>query len=328
MNFRKLLYLAAAVIASAACSKEEETEITPSLNGVLRIHGLPEFIMPGEKLKLTASGVEHPDGKSLTYHWKVTPSQTEYTETVEFEHIFSDTLKTYTVNCYVSADGYSNSSAQSYTTAVAPGYNGSITGISYNRIADDSLFIRHMPVYYKTIGNQTWTLNNLGLRSGKPFRNSEVMSEVFGRYYNFSEAKAVCDSLDKDGMNWEVPSMEDWAILEAEISAKTGNDSEYGKTLSAAMMVKAAFNGKPMWEYWPVIGEITNASDFSAITTGYANITAGSFQGEFEYSTFWTSDEANSVDGYYKYMICDQNGLFTGRGDKESFGASVRCIRK
>ena len=159
MNFRKLIYLAALILSIAACKKDEETEITPSLNGVLKIYGLPEFIEPGEKVTLTASGVEHPDGKEITYHWKVSPSQTEYTETEVFEHTFSDTLKTYTVNCYVAAEGYSNSSAVSYATAVAPGYNGSITGISYNKIADDSLYVRHMPVYYKTIGNQTWTLN-------------------------------------------------------------------------------------------------------------------------------------------------------------------------
>lgn len=328
MNFRKLLYVAALVVASVACKKEEETEISPSLDGFLMIHGLPEFIMPGEKVTLTASGVEHPDGEAITYHWKVSPSQTEYTETEVFEHTFSDTLRTYTVNCYVAAEGYSNSSAVSYATAVAPGYNGSISGISYNKIADDSLFVRHIPVYYKAIGNQTWTLNNLGLRSGRPFRNAEVMSEVFGRYYNFNEAKAVCDSLDREGQNWELPTMDDWAILEAEVSGKTGKGLTYGKTLSAAMMVNAAFNDKFMWEYWPVIGDITNGSGFSVISTGYANMLSGQFDGEFEYSAFWTADEASSTEGYYKYMICDQNGLFNGKGNKESFGASVRCIRK
>lgn len=328
MNFRKLLYAAALVLSIAACKKEQETETTPSLDGYLKIHGLPEFIRPGEKVILKASGVEHPEGKAITYHWKVTPSQTEYTEAEVFEHTFSDTLRTYTVNCYVAAEGYSNSYASSYATAVAPGYNGSITGISYNKIADDSLFVRHMPVYYKTIGSQTWTINNLGLRSGKPFRNADVMSEVFGRYYDFNQAKAVCDSLDRDGQNWELPSMEDWAILEAEISAKTGEGLKYGKTLSAAMIVDAVFNGNKFWEYWPAIGEMTNASGFSAISTGYANILAGSYEGEFEYAAFWTSDQASSTEGYYKYMICDQNGLFNGKGNKESFGASVRCIRK
>lgn len=328
MKFKRILYISALLLASISCKKDSTTESLPSLEGSLKIKGLPEFISPRQKVTLTASGASHPEGKALTITWKVSPSQSKYDTLDVFNHTFSDTLQTYSVYCYAGADGYYGISSVAYTTTVKPGYNGSITGIRYNKIAEDSIFVRHMPYYYKKIGNQTWTLNNMAVRSGIPFRNAEVMSEVFGRFYNFEEAKAACDSLDRDGQNWELPSMKDWETLEAYITGETGEGKSYGKTISAAINADASFNGTKMWEYWPEVGDFTNASGFSAISSGYANIEAKSFSGDFEYSVFWTSDEATQTEAYYKYLICDQPGIFTGKGNKKSHGASVRCIRK
>ena len=50
--------------------------------------------------------------------------------------------------------------------------------------------------------------------------------------------------------------------------------------------------------------------------------------GNFEYAVFWTSDQATETEAYYKYLICDQPGIFTSKGNKKSFGAAVRCIRE
>ncbi len=324
MNFRKLIYISALILAAIACKKEEETPTIPSLNGTLLIEGLPEFISPGESVTLTPKGAVHPEGKEINYTWKVSPSMPTYDSLRVFEHTFSDTLRTYTVYCSAYAEGYSSLSAVTYTTAVAPGPNGSIQGIRYKDIAEDTVYVRHMPYYYKTIGTQTWTLNNMAVRSGVPFRDADLMSEVFGRYYNFAEAKAACDSLDTDSQDWELPGIADWDALESYIS---GNPA-YGLTITAAMTAPATFNGTDMYEYWPVVGDITNGSGFSALTSGYANTVAKSFRGEQEYAVFWTADEASENEGYYKYLIMDQPGLFTGKGDKASFGASVRCIRK
>lgn len=328
MNFRKILYIVVLAAVALSCEKEEEYTSLPSLEGMLRIYGLPEFLSPGQQVTLTHSQVKNPDGGEVGYCWKVTPTQSKYDTLDVFTHTFSDTLKTYSVYCSAFSTGYSSLSAVSYTTVVKPGYNGSIRGVNYKSIAEDSVFVRHMPYYYKQIGNQTWTLNNMAVRSGIPFRNAEVMSEVFGRYYNFSEAKAACDSLDRDGQNWELPSMKDWAILENHISGMTGEGKAYGKSFAAAALANAYFNDKLMVEYWPEVGDITNGSGFSALSAGYANMVANSFNGEFEYAAFWTSDEATSTEGYYKYITYDQPGLSTGKGNKESFGASVRCIRK
>ena len=85
-----------------------------------------------------------------------------------------------------------------------------------------------------------------------------------------------------------------------------------------------------MWEYWPNLGTITNASGMSIIPSGYANLSSKSFEGIYEYATFWTStvSESNENLAYYKYIYRDQPDVFTGEADRKSFGASVRCIRK
>lgn len=324
MNFRKLIYISALILAAISCKKDEETPMTPSLGGTLTIAGLPEFVAPGENMTLTPKGAIHPDGKEISYSWKVSPSMTKYDTTRVFNHTFSDTLRTYTIYCNAAAEGYSSLSAVTYTTVVAPGPDGSIQGIRFKDIAEDTVYVRHMPYYYKKFGTQTWTLNNMAVRSGVAFRDSDLMSEVFGRYYNFNEAKAACDSLDTADQNWELPSMADWEALVSNIK---GNPT-YGLTVTAAMLAPATFNGVKMYDYWPIVGEVTNGSGFSALTSGYANTVSKNFRGEQEYAVFWTADEATETEGYYKYLILDQPGLFTGKGDKASFGASVRCIRK
>lgn len=332
MNFRKLFYIAALISGVIACKKEETTEVAPSLDGTLKIYMLtdsgktvqvPEFVSPGQTVTFQPSGVSIPGGGNPGYYWKVAPTMDSYDTTYSFTHTFADTLTTFSIYCYAYASGYSTSSATSSTTTVAPGPNGSIQGINYADIADKTIYVRDMPYYVKGIGTQTWTLNNMAVRSGAPFRNAEIMSEIFGRYYNYEEAKAACDSLDKDGEDWALPTLADWKTLEAYVS-----DNGTGKSVASKMMADATFNGTTMWEYWTVVGEITNDSGFSAIPVGYTNIASLNFKGTYEYAMFWTADEVSATEAQYTYLICNQPGLFTGVGDKTSFGASVRCIRK
>ena len=54
-----------------------------------------------------------------------------------------------------------------------------------------------------------------------------------------------------------------------------------------------------------------------------------SFDGVFEYVAMWTADKVNGEEGmaYYRYMISDQPEMLVGKGDMNTFGASVRCVR-
>ena len=326
MNFRKLILIAAAcAFVAVSCKKDEDTETKPSLRGTMRILDLPEFISPNQKITMRVKGGEHPEGKEMGFYWKVVPGMSSYDTTRyedglgkdgkpsdgSFEHTFKDTLATFTVYCYAYASGYNGNSATIYTTSVKSGPKGSITGIDYP--ADG----------ITTIGNQTWTTANLSEGTAMPFREAEIMSDIFGRYYNFEQAQIACESL---GSEWKLPTKEDWETLEAFVK----DNPDLGKSTAAALMGNASFNKELMWEYWPSVGDITNGTGFSAIPVGYSNLTAGSFTGSYEYAAFWTATTVENEEhlAYYKYLICDQPDMFTGKADKESFGASVRCIRK
>ena len=327
MYFKRIIIALVLTVAVISCKKDEETSITPSLDGYLMIEGLPEFVAPNEtdsptpltEYHLEAKGVSHPDGGEIGYYWKVIPSAPSPCTTKIFTYKPTDTLQTVTIYCYAYADGYSSSYAISHATVVKGGLDGSIKTPGF-----PSENILPGENYYTTIGAQTWTANNLSEGdAGIGFRNSEFMSDVYGKYYNYDDAMSACQAL---GTEWQLPSKEDWKTLITYIKGSMGANT----TVASALMGNSTFNGTGMWEYWPTVGDITNASGFSAIPAGYANISSGYFSGAYEYATFWTATpvEGNNDEAFYTYLICDQPDLFFGKGDKNSFGASVRCIRK
>lgn len=326
MNFRRLIIAIAIIAVAASCKKDKDSAVTPSLEGYLTIKGLPEYISPETELSFEAHGVSHPDGGALGYAWSVVPGM-ETADTVNtpaFSYKFPANPGTYTLSCRVFADGYSGLSATSRTTIVKSGKNGSITGTEYPA---SYIITDKDTIYYKTIGSQTWTVNNISTGAGLPYKNLEVTANVFGRFYNYAEAVAACQSIQDPEGEWTLPSAGDWETLFSHIKSNRGD--EYGKTMAAALMADADFNGVKMWEYWTAVGEIKNGSGFSAIPCGYANVSAKSFDGMYEYACFWTSTQSDANNrATYKYLIADQPEIFTGEADKTSYGASVRCIRK
>ena len=98
----------------------------------------------------------------------------------------------------------------------------------------------------------------------------------------------------------------------------------------AALMGNAYFNGNLMWEYWPAVGEITNASGLSIIPAGFAMLSSNAkFVGLNEYAAFWTADTVADEEGmaYYRYIYCKEPEFTLGKADTKTFGANVRCVR-
>lgn len=323
--------MAAFVAAAVACDKEKETETLPNLEGSLEVTGLQEFIHPKQTLTMTvAGGVIHPEGKEVNYSWRVAPSQSSYQSTKtdpSYTYTFSDTLQTYTVYCQASAEGYNSLSTVNYVTTVKGGRNGSIKGINFT---DNTINVGDTTYYYTEIGDQTWTMNNIVTQTaGIAFANEDIMSDVFGRFYSYDEAVKVCESLPNDGTyEWKLPTRADWDILENYIKSQIDSDAaKYGKSIAAALMANATFNDDLLWEYWTAVGDITNSSGFSAIPAGYVTLSTKTFKGVNEYAVFWTADEEGD-QAYCKYLIYNQPDIFNYLGDKASFGANVRCIKK
>ena len=95
------------------------------------------------------------------------------------------------------------------------------------------------------------------------------------------------------------------------------------------------------------MGKPENTSLMSIIPVGYANLgvttevplksnyPAALFKGTYEFAAFWTADEVEDNDGvegnspqaYYRYLFTKTPHLMIGKGYKDTFGASVRCVR-
>lgn len=340
MSLRKLFIIAALVLAVSACEKDEETASIPSLNGALTF-SVPEYVAPLQTVTMTPKGVKHPDGEELGYYWKVTPTMTKYDTTRfsngldsskpdgkpsdgSFTHTFSDTLKTYTVYAGAFAKGYSTSSAMREVKVVKGGLDGSIknTGI---KASEPKVTAQGVDYYYTTIGNLDWLRSNLAApASGVAYKNAEVMSDVFGRYYTFDEALTACP----DG--WRLPTDAEWVAMAAEFT-ESKDITSYGPVegVAAALMADVTFNGNEMWQYYPTVGDISNVSGLAFIPSGYV-VAGKNFSGLNEYAVFWTADvvEEEPDMAYYRYLVCDQSELFASKGSRNSFGASVRCVRE
>ena len=349
MNFHKLksvFLLAAGLVAAAACKKDEDETIVVYLDGTLKF-SVPEFILPGEVVKMTPTGLTHPDDGEIGYCWKITPTMTQY-DTTRFEngldkdgnpsdgsivHTFSDTLNTYTVYCYGFAEGFTSSSASYSTTVVKPGPEGSITGAGIDAEKDPYITVNGNKLYYTTIGKLDWFKQNLSYtEEGVPYRNAGPMDGVFGRYYSYNDAKNACPE------GWRLPSDEEWATL---AQKEEGSEETYVHKIIPGIVSRlisnSYFHGIKMWEYWPSVGRPGNETGLCIIPAGYSNLglknadgiyANAQFTGVYEYATFWTADQADEKGmAYYRYIYYDQPDLMIGKGDVNTFGASVRCVR-
>ena len=347
MKISKLISLfifAASFMAAVSCKDDDDTTVLPSLGGAMSFYA-PPFIEPGQTLTFTPTGVEHPEGEGLGYYWRVSPVMTK-NDTVRLENgltpdgresdgsftfKFPDSLGVFTVRAYAYAEGYTGKSAERIVTTVKPGLNGSLTNTGINP-TDKHISYEGQNYYLVSLGELEWFRNNLALTTyGAPYSNAEIMTNVFGRFYNYEDAVAACPE------GWRLPTEEDWLALGTSLGASA---EKYGtiKGIASKLMADVQFNGITMWDYWPAVGTLTNSSKFSVVPAGYMNLgeevngaypEANSY-GVYEYAAFWTADSVEDDDSmaYYRYIVDSQPDLFITKGDKKNFGASVRCVRK
>ena len=340
-----LLMIAAATAAMASCGKDDEEKGLPSLAGALTFHA-PEFIKPGQTVTMTPKGVAHPEDKGIGFYWYIQPIMDD-NDTTRFEnglnidgqesdgsltYTFPDSLGVFTVHCFAYAEGFTGLSGERYVTTVKPGLEGSLTNLNISA-SDQHITFEGQNYYYKRIGNLDWFRNNIAVRnSGMPYANADVMTDVFGRFYNYEDALNACPE------GWRLPTEEDWLSLGSALGASAEKHSTI-KGVASRLMADAKFNGVTMWDYWPAVGNINNESGFSAVPAGYTNLgqqaADGSYPeaasyGVYSYSVFWTADSVEGDDSmaYYRYIVDNEPDLFISKGDKKNLGASVRCVRE
>ena len=325
-----LFITVALLLAAVSCKKDDETAVLPYLTGLY--FDCPSFVSPGQAVTMVPKGIEDPEGKEVTYFWRVTPTMSFNDTTDVFVHWFSDTLKTYSVNCYASADGYNNDSYSKQVMVVKGGLDQSITKTGI-KSTDSKISVDGIDYYYAKVGDLYWFRNNLaGKSAGAPYVNEDITSEVFGRFYNYNEAMSACPQ------GWRLPTEEDWMSLADALEAPVTKKYSTFEAVTAKLMVDASFNETPIVQYWPAVGDVKNTSRLSMLPFGYANLGTQNgdgkypdavFDGIFDYAAYWTADKVAGKEdmAYYRYMVVSQPDMMIGKGDVNSFGAMVRCVR-
>lgn len=339
-----LIGVSATVIALPSCKKDSETSSTKEYLGGTLTFSMPEYVLKGEEYDLTPSGLTNPGTGSaddIGYYWSTSWNSGKDTTKTETDKKGDGTYRLttpskvgeFTVSAVAFASGYYTSSKTATFFVVDPALDSTVAGAYSSK---DPFFTdpRNNGAYYtSTVNGKTWMKNNLYYSgSGVSYEGCDAMDAIFGRYYSWNEAIKACP----DG--WHLPSEAEFAEMANALAPKgtefTEKDTFTG--IAGDFMVNAEFLGSRMWEYWPQV-KITNKSGFSALPLGYAMDLSDSpvFSGIDDFAMFWTSTSlesgSESDDGegqaYCRYINVKQNDILTGPRDKESFRASVRCVK-
>ena len=326
-----ILLVSALAVAFSSCKKDDdETTFSEYMTGTLRFtKNVNSFLNRDEEITLTPTGITEPENIGIYYYYtwnsdkdttRVEGGEGDGTITIKVPHELGE----YTITCIGYAKGYYQSSVKATFQVVSPEVNTTIKDAQLTTDSYRESDPRDGNIYYCTREFPRWFKMNLAYSgSGVSYEYSPVMDMIFGKYYTWTEAQTACPE------GWELPSDADFVELARKVSGKEDfKEHEEFKDVAGEFMVNALFNDSRMWEFWPQV-KITNSTGLCVIPTGYCTDMEGStrFSGLNTYAAFWTADEEGD-NGFYRYIHVENNNVMIGKGNKESFRANVRCIRR
>lgn len=332
--------LLCAAAAAFSCKKDKKEEYNYVEGNI--IFNAPAFVARNETIHVTPKGAIHPKGGVPGYYWRISELM-EKSDTTRLENgsgdgsftfNMGDKLGVYTLSCYAFAKGYYPISSTSYITVVQPGHgkNASITGVETTGaevFTDPRDGIEYDVV---EVAGKKWMRNNLAFSwdngkapeerdtLGMGFKGYDIMSNVFGRFYSWNEAMKACPE------GWHLPTDREWLEAAQSVTNAALSEHEVWAGVSGAFMAYAKFTGEDLWEFWPEV-DVTDKTKLAALPFGYANLESEVFNGLYEFAAFWTADELDGEQGYYRYIYADKADFYPGAGHKSSFGANVRCVK-
>ena len=310
-----ILIILAFGVSLLSCKKNNDDTTLPSLSG-FSINTATPFVREGttqvfrlDLSQLTTSDRSTPGPLGVAWHITGSARDTVTLDVKTSNPPYSVTLdKTgnYTVTCFLFSvdEKYYGSSVTTSFSVINP--ETALDGLD----GEEIITIGGHPYFALHAGGLTWMGQNLyGTLVGRDYKDCEVVSDIFGRYYTWEEARSVCP----DG--WRLPTAQEF-------------DTALG-SVAGDLMVKAMFQDIEMWPYWPQV-KITNAFKFNAIPTGYMDLTTESLMyGYQDYACWWTADELEDVDmGVFRYLYKDQPVIMKGKGSKTSLALNVRCVKE
>ena len=336
MNIFKNMALMAcsAVVAvfAVSCHKSDDDDEYEYMDGTLSFE-LPGFLESGSEVEITPTGVTYGSESKLPgFYWYT--SENTVRDTTRYQNdpssiigkyllqIPSDFTGTLTVTCSAYAEGYYLRTQSSSVVVVNQETSLDVPGVSDT----DPVFTdpRDEKKYrYVSINGVDWFARNLSYTGGFPTLGTEILRNIFGTFYTWEEAKDACP----DG--WRLPNSEDWKGLATALGATPADGFSSFKGIAGKLMVDASFNGDKLWEFNKGV-KVTGESGFAALPVGYANIdgTDSQFSDFYNYAVFWTADELNQEQAYYRYMYVTSPDVNVSTGHKQAFAAPVRCVRE
>ena len=300
------------VLCAAGCKKEETATTLPSISGLSITDPLP-FVRQGtvQEFHLDISGLttsDNTDPETVGVFWtfnsgKKDTLSTDLSKSNPPYYATPDTTGTFTVmaNVFAVNGKYYNGAVSASFQVIDP--EKALTGLP----EQEEELIGGIPNRITETGGVTWMANNLhNTVSGRDYRDCEVVSELFGKYFTWEEAQTACPE------GWRLPAAAEFDDL---LGSASGD-----------WMVNAQFMRTDMWAYWPQV-DITNKFLFNAIPTGYIDLTtAQEVFGYKEYACWWTADEDGDL-GVYRYIFVEDPVVKKGKGSKVSLALNVRCVK-
>ena len=321
---RKIGWLVLAVLlvtGTVSCKEEEEEEITKeSMTGSVNFD-IPYFVLKGETVTMSASGIIYPD--DVYYKWYIPGIYADSLAANTITVKFPDSLATFTVSAASYSDGYYMSSNSRQVTTIDTTWNTSFQGLQHSgqvfRDERDGQCYR-----YVTLGDLDWFAHNANFRGcGVPYRASKATAAFFGSQYTWEEAMLhdVCPP------GWRVPAMEDWESLASVLSGGAslpfvGNWTGLGEKASADVYL----NGSRMWPYSPD-NLHTNDFGWNAMPLGYSFAHDDTVEGLNAYGCWWCATERDADHGYYRYIWYDRGDFPMSYTGKKDMRIAVRCVR-
>ena len=312
--YRILLIAALGALALSACKKDEEETTSKSLTGTLTVGSMDAYSNPGDVYHFEASGLSLATDETdlsipIVYYFK----DGDYTDTTTtFTLTIPDTLGTYSISVGAKADGYYTRSATISTIVVS---ERSLTNMGRGEADPFITDPRDNKNYYTFVsGGLTWLAQNLAYFEkdaegnytlGRPYSSSKAAEDVFGGFYNWTDAQNACPA------GWRMPTAAEFDAL--------GTDA-------GALMCNASLNGSLLWEFWPEV-KITNSVGFYALPFGYATIVDDeyTFYGKNDYCYYWV-DNAGSPMCRAIY-VKDADIKVWDSPSATDFAAQLRCVK-
>lgn len=332
---RKLFWLtavAALLVAASACAEDEEEEFETKkyMYGSVDFD-IPSYVLKGELVTLTASGIITP--VDVKYRWYIKGIYSDSLNASKVTVRFPDSLGVFSVAGYAYADDYYLSTTTKTVTTVDTAFNASLSGLvpSGQSVVDTRDGKKYS---YVTVGSLDWFTQNLAYqKTGIPYENSPEAWSLFGNFYTWNEATGGvsasglgCGPQGACPEGWSVPTAEDWADFASAISEVAVPFIDSWKGLGDDCSADAYLNGERMWPFSPD-NLHKNTVGWNAIPLGNATFEADSFSNYGSYAFWWASTEKNAEQGYYRYIYKDLDSFPVAATSKSDFRACVRCVR-